>query len=128
WDVTARVEALDLAGDHGGVVAAVFRADGTRLLTAHLDGTEVTWDPRTGREVDAGRPPAPPVPGLAVSPDGARSVVAGADGAIRVRDLRSGADGPTLAGAVAAAAFSRDGARVATAGRDGAAKVWDPAT
>ncbi|MGH8901650.1 MAG: NACHT and WD repeat domain-containing protein [Egibacteraceae bacterium] len=66
------------------------------------------------------------------SPDGARVVSAGFDGAVRLWDEATGAPiGRPLTGHtswVGEVVFSPDGARIVSAGEDGAVRLWDAAT
>jgi WD40 repeat protein len=79
------------------------------------------------REVSLLNGHADAVRACALSRDGARAVTGGADTAVRVWDVRSGAPLAALQGhadAVTFVAFSADGSRIVTAAEDGA-RVWD---
>ncbi|MFF4658445.1 helix-turn-helix domain-containing protein [Streptomyces sp. NPDC001381] len=70
------------------------------------------------------------VDALAFSPAADRLATAGADGTVRLWDLRAGTPvvGPLGGheGSVRAIAFSPDGRRIATGGADGTVRLWDP--
>ncbi|MBI4586088.1 MAG: WD40 repeat domain-containing protein [Planctomycetes bacterium] len=64
---------------------------------------------------------------VAFSPDGGILLSGGADGALRIWDVKSGGLEKTVAAhpeSIAAVGFSPDSRRAATAGRDGAVKLW----
>ncbi len=116
-----------LRGHRGPVRAAVFSADGTRVVTASRDGTARVWRaegtglPRVlkghGGEVLA----------AAFSPDGRRVVTASADRTARVWRVEGDSGSEVLTGhlgEVGVAAFSPEGERVLTASKDGTARVW----
>lgn len=68
---------------------------------------------------------------VAITPDGRWAASGGADGAVQVWDVRSGALRrriATGAGAVAAVVLAADGTRVVTLGADGRWRTWDAST
>ena len=109
--------------------------DGSRLFTsAGSDGMKVWNFDRTNREVfgqligavDVGEAGA--FFKAAVSQDGSKVAVAGADGVIRVLDSSSFEEVLVLSGhdrLVSDAAFNRDGTRLATTSLDMMFKIWD---
>jgi WD40 repeat protein/serine/threonine protein kinase len=71
------------------------------------------------------------VDGVAFSPNGERLASAGADGAVRIWNSRTGKlllEFPAHDESVVSVAFHPDGAHLASAGADGWAKVWDLTT
>jgi WD40 repeat protein len=89
-----------------------FTPDGTRLVTAHYDGTFRVWDPDAGREVQRVAEGGPGSAGVAVSPDGRWLGVGHSDKRITVWELASGKRLLELTGhdsAVRDVAFTRDG-------------------
>jgi WD40 repeat protein len=122
---------LTLRGHTGGVAAAAFSPDGTRVVTGGDDHTAKVWDTRTGAKLLTLEGHAGKVYASAFSPDGFRVVTAGWDRTAKVWDARTGAELLTLKGhtvGVWGAAFGPNGTRVVTAGLDGTAKVWDART
>ncbi|MBA4063430.1 MAG: hypothetical protein C0501_06900, partial [Isosphaera sp.] len=140
WDLATGREVLAL-GEHavplysavfspGWVHAVSWSADGSRLLTASMDGTARVWDAATGRELMAFRGHVRRLRSAAFSPDGSRVATASEDGTARVWDAERGAELLTLKGHggwVRTAAFSPDGGRLLTASADGTARVWETA-
>jgi WD40 repeat protein/serine/threonine protein kinase len=123
-------EAVVLAGHGDGIRSAVFSPDGTRVLTASLDGTARIWDVRTEK------PGAPVVLSghtdqLRVawfSPDGARVLTASVDGTARIWNADGTGTPIILAGhtdRLFTATFSADGTRVVTVSGDKTARVWN---
>lgn len=64
-----------------------FTPDGSRLVTAHYDGTVRLWDPETGKQVSKLKDTFRGLVGLAVSPDGKWVAVGRPDGKIVVWEL-----------------------------------------
>jgi WD40 repeat protein len=99
WDVASGQAAFSLATgraprqsavepDVSGILWAVFSADGSRLVTAGVDGTVGLWDPASGQEVLNLALHPDGVWAVGFSPDGSRLVSGGMDGTIRVYALR----------------------------------------
>lgn len=118
---------------HGDEVQdAEFSPDGTRVVTASVDGSARIWDAKTGKQLNA-KPMthANWVHAAQFSPDGNEVVTASWDGTARVWDTQTGAEiGSPLqhGGRVLSASFSFDGKRIVTASYDGTAQVWDAQT
>jgi WD40 repeat protein len=89
-----------------------FTPDGTRLVTAHYDGTFRIWDPDAGRELQKVAEGGPGSAGVAMSPDGRWLGVGHSDKRITVWELASGKRLLELTGHdsdVRDVAFTRDG-------------------
>ncbi|MEQ1570345.1 MAG: hypothetical protein ABMA64_32220, partial [Myxococcota bacterium] len=112
-----------LGGQWGGVVAAAWSPDGTRLATAGADATLLVWDTRSWEverviEGAGGR-------ALAFSPDGGRLVSASWDGAV-VAEVSTGevVDRLAFAGLLSGLAWSERG--IALVDRTGNLALWAP--
>ena len=131
-DARSDSSVLILRGHEGGVTAASFSPDGTRIVTASADKSARVWDAATGKELVALRGHASAVTAASFSPDGTRIVTAGFDdGTARVWDAANGKELAVLRGhmnAVTAASFSFGGTRIVTASNDCTARVWDAAS
>lgn len=117
-------------GHKGGVLSVSYSPDGTRLLTAGVDGTARVWTIDSGESVVlSGHDDL--IEASSFSPDGSRVVTASFDGTARVWDAASGEELAALRGhegAVHDVAFSPDGNTIVTAGDDGTAMIWDAHT
>ena len=126
-DSLAEVARLEGAEAHGDRVhAAVFAADGGRLLTASADRTAREWDIRTRQEVARFRHPRR-VFGAAYSTDGARVATACEDGVVRLFPAGGGDAVAEFAGhgkQVNWLAFAPDGSALATVSSDETARIW----
>src|SRR5262249_6104447 len=96
WEYRSGRRVLTLQGHADDLTAAVFTADGRRLVTAGWDGALNLWDTvldnpdRWAGESHrlVGHPSH--VSALAVLPDGKRAISAGFDRTVRVWDIASG--------------------------------------
>jgi WD40 repeat protein len=116
---------LMLNGHDNIVASAAFSTDGSRIVSASLDGTVRVWDAVTGLELMV-------LPGhgasASFSSDGSRIVSASFDGTARIWDATTGREIAVLRGhdaVVRSAAFDPDGSRIVTASADQTARIWD---
>lgn len=123
---------LAIVLQHDAMVTwAEFSRDGTRVVTASVDGSARVWDAATGTLCAGPMKHEGPVNSATFSVDGTRVVTASGDGSARVWDATTGAacTGPMYnGGGVHSATFSCDGLRVVTASNDGSAQMWDSTT
>jgi WD40 repeat protein/predicted Ser/Thr protein kinase len=131
WDRMSHRELHTLKAAKGVVRQVAFSADGCRLASAG-NGQVQIWDSATGRELRT-------LKGGAVSPDGRRLATAEAGDTVRVRDVETGQELPTLSGdlrgiisgPVSRVAFSPDSKRLASWGQfmfNATLQVWDVQT
>jgi WD40 repeat protein len=117
-----------LHGHAADLTAASFQRDGSRLVTASLDGTLRVWDVATGQQVWLLRGHAGPVLAAAYSPDGTRIASGGQDRLLRLWDAATGEEMIRLAGHaeyICGVAFSPDGETIATGSGDFTVRLWD---
>jgi len=126
-----------LGGHEDRVSTAAFNPDGTRVVTASLDGTARIWDSASGRLLHVLRGHEDRVLGAAFSPDGGRVVTASSDSRAKIWDADTGRlvhvltayfDIISHIGDVYGAVFSPDGTRLLTASYDRTARIWDAET
>jgi WD40 repeat protein len=115
-----------LASRTGGVRACAYSPNGAEVVGSQL---KQVWDAETGVKIRSleGRH----IGAIAHSPDGARAVLASADGTLKVWDIDRGEPVRTLkghGGHVNDCVCSPDGARVVCASTDGTLKLWDAET
>jgi WD40 repeat protein/DNA-binding SARP family transcriptional activator len=146
WDVASGTRAFSLATGHVAfqsptmpqanlaIIWATFSADGTRLVTAGLDGTARVWDTASGEAQFILTGHEGQLQCAEFSPDGQRLATGGDDGTARIWDLGPGSTaGQELVRierdtAVRAVAFSPDGTMLATGSNDGTIELWDAGT
>lgn len=129
WDALSGEEVLALpaAGPEDRIFGAAFSPDGSRLVTAGVNGALV-WDARTGRKLLTLIGHTFWVSSIAFSPDGSRIATSSFDGTAILWDAATGKKLFDLTGftdTVRQIAFSPDGKRLAAAGLQGILKIWD---
>ncbi len=128
---SADVQLAVLYGHEAEATFAAYSADGTRVVTASLDGTCRVWDALTGQPLAVLSGHDGVVWSAAFSPDGTRIVTAGSDKTARIWDASNGTPLAVIAGhgeRVYSAAYSPDGTRILTASLDKTARIWDART
>ncbi len=124
WDVAARQPIRTLSAGGESINGVRYSRDG-RLIAAACDDRADIWD-ADGNLLRSIVDFTGTVQSVDFSPDAARLVTSGGDGA-RVWDVATGRPLMTLLGhsaSVAAAVFSPDGALIVTAGEDRTARLW----
>ncbi len=116
-----------LPGHEGGTTAVVISPDGRRVITGAADSVVRSWD-ASGARGGAFGAGLGTIEVLALSEDGRRLAIAGAEGDVQIRDAQR----DTLLGVIpgdgsawAAVALNADGSRVVACGRDGRVLLWD---
>src|SRR5205085_553988 len=109
-----------------------YSPDGKHVLSGNADGSLLLRDAETGDAVALLEGHAGSVLAAAISPDGARSLSAGAEGALAVWDLRAPAArgqkpvrSLSAPSAQVAVAFAPDGRHAVSGCMDGTVKLWD---
>lgn len=131
WHYLDRVchpERLVIPAHRGPIYDTEFSRDGTRIVTAGLDGTVRVWDARTGAEVRAfpGHPSWPTA--AAFTPDGTRVISGDGFGMVRIWEVGTGKQVggfQTPGGMVRSVAVGDGGKRILTTGMDRAI-AWTP--
>ena len=138
WDAQSGQEVAALPGDDDSAWYAAWNPEGTRILTAHMDGTARVWDLTAALDGDGAAKERFVLTGHtkqvshgAWSPDGTLVSTASRDGIVRVWDVTAaGRDAIEIAlltgheKAVVWTAWSPDGTLLATASDDGTARSW----
>ncbi len=120
----------------GSVLGVAWSDDGTKFVTAGLDGQARVWNARTNDQVLAIDTHTYGVTTAVFSPDGSQVLTTGTDNpaqtsTARIWDATTGAPVLVLQGheqAISSTAFSPDGRRVVTTSLDGTARIWDATT
>ncbi len=118
-------------GASGAVAVAAHPAGSGLLVTGAADGSWSLWDGARGERLARADGGGAPAAAGALHPDGLIWATGGADGAVRLWEVRGQSRAAELGGhaggnegGVAALAFSENGYHLASAGADGA-RVWD---
>ena len=85
-DARTRVEELSLTGHTDRIISASFSPDGSRIVTASVDGRLKVWDPTTGTEVLSLKGHTGVEWSASFSPDGLRIGTSSKDGTTKVWD------------------------------------------
>jgi WD40 repeat protein len=117
-------------GPHAGAVDARYSPDGSRIVTADVDGTARVWDAAAGRLLGAGalineiRGHGGGLSSVDFSPSGHRVLTSSDDGTARIWDVATRLEVQAHTEAVFDVAYSPEGDRLATAAENGTARVW----
>ena len=118
WDATANRKRWSARGHRMNMNLVRFSPDGTRLITAGMDGTVKLWNVADGKPLATFDASSALVWALALSPDGKHLATAGNNPIIRVWDVGSGKEVATLRGhsqQCTGLEFSPNGRRLASA-------------
>ena len=85
-DARTRVEELSLTGHTDRIISASFSPDGSRIVTASVDGRLKVWDPTTGTEFLSLKGHTGVEWSASFSPDGLRIGTSSKDGTAKVWD------------------------------------------
>lgn len=108
--------------------ASAVTADGTRLATAHDDGSIILWDVKNARPTRRFDGHAGTVSSLAFDASGTRLASAGYDATVRVWDVATGESLHVLNGngsRLTSVCISPDGQRVISGGYDKTVRLWN---
>ncbi len=140
WDSAQTDQFREFLHHDDGVIASDYALDGSKVATGSLDGIAIVWDPKTGLILS----PKIPFSGnqdsikggnhegsmLCLSADATKLLTTTNDGAVDIRDIKSGdLLGQLLADdKIVSVARSYDGARYATGTETGHVHLWDSKT
>ncbi|HVS36188.1 MAG TPA: c-type cytochrome domain-containing protein [Gemmataceae bacterium] len=114
-------------GHADSVTAAVFSADGRRILSGGDDRTLRLWEADSGKTIQVFRGCEGGIKSLAFSPDGGRVLSGSADATVRLWDVESGKDLRDFrkhAESVVDVAFLDEGRATLSASRDADVRIW----
>ncbi|MCM3924351.1 pentapeptide repeat-containing protein [Frankia sp. AiPs1] len=119
-------------GHTGRLTGGAWSPDGTRILTASLDGTARIWDATTGHhQLTLAGGHTDWLSGGAWSPDNSRVLTTSDDGTARIWDATTGHHHLTLNGhtsRLSGGTWSPDSTRILTTSNDRTARTWDATT
>jgi WD40 repeat protein len=127
WDAVSGQELRRFAGTRE-IWQAALTADGSRVLTAHANGTLCWWDVESRRELARLVGHQDQVVAAALSPDQRRALSGSVDRTVRLWDLEGGREVFRYEGhtrKVCGVAFSPDGRHAASSADDGFVRLWD---
>ena len=130
WDWRSRRTVRVLRRHRRLVTGVRFSGDGTRLVTASLDGTAAVWDTRSGRRLTVVGGGLWEFRDVSFGAKGDRLVTVDANGTARLWNATGGAELAAVGGGdfrVVRAVLSPNGRVFATGSEDGAAHVWSVA-
>jgi WD40 repeat protein len=126
WDLDSGARLATLA-PRGGALALQVTVDGTRAVSASIDGTLRVWNLRAAAVHASPDAHDDAVDATATSADARRGLSASRDGTLKLWDLTNGRQLRALEGhgsPVMAVAILPDGVRVLTGARDGRLTLW----
>ncbi|TKB14185.1 MAG: WD40 repeat domain-containing protein [Mesorhizobium sp.] len=128
WDIEKGSALHVMAGHFWPVSAVAVSPDGTRALTASIDGELKLWDIVAGRELRSWHGHDRGAYGAVFTADGHHAVTGSGDCTIKLWDLDSFKEVRRFDGhseTVYALALSADGKRLASGSLDGTARLWN---
>ena len=129
WDLAGALPEQDVFKHEGVIVDAMFSPQGSRVITAGVDGIASIWKTKTGEkvsDVEHGQQ----ISALAVSPDARYFATGGSDSKLNIWDLANGSKvGETLDhdSIVVKLAFSNDSKKLVAGGLSGEIACWNVA-
>lgn len=130
WVAGSDEPALVIAAHDDEVTSAVFSPEGSKILSASLDGTAKVWDAESGEPLNTLEHNFS-VHDARFSDDGSRIITASEGNTAQIWDAQSGENLMSLTGHtdyVLTAIFSHDGNYVYTGSYDNTVKKWDAQT
>jgi WD40 repeat protein len=127
WEIQTQKKVLELKGQAGVALDAVYSPDGRTIATGGEDGIAIIWDAHTGQPEFTLHGHTGKIRSVAFSPDGRYLATAGDDNTVRIWETQSGKLLTILTGQtglIYSVAFSPDGQRVVTASQDGTAQIY----
>jgi WD40 repeat protein len=128
WDATSGTLLQMVGCDDDVVRYATFNHDGSKVLTAAVDGSARIWDVANGAELLVLQGHKGAVSSATFSSDGCKVLTASNDGTLRIWDALSGQEMMLFQGhwdRLDSATFSPDDSKVLTTSEDNTARVWN---
>ena len=127
WDTENGEQVRVITGHTNDVSCIALTPDGSRVVSASLDGTVRLWNVADGRQLWSFDAHGDAAFAVTVTPDGRRVLSGGSDNNIRVLNIDNGAQQRILRGHhanVYALAVTPDGRYIISGSRDKTLKVW----